>query len=338
VSELAAAESERGIVRERFAVVGCGRAATRIHLPALRAADVEITVFASRSRSSAAAARDEWGSGEVVGDWREALRRDDVDAVVVATPNSLHHDVAVEAATNGKHVLVDKPMACTPAEADDMIAVARDHHVVLMPFQNTRFAPPFVAAHDAVAGGRIGDVTGLRAAFGHAGPQAWAPDATWFFDRAVAGGGCLIDLGVHVVDLVRWITGHDIEEVAAFVNGRSGDVESDAQLLLRFDNGAIGTAHASWSSRPGPDHQLTIVGTVGTLHLDARTPLTLTTLDGERERIAVPETTGSPLNELLAAMRGDRTPTLSATDGRAAVAVVDAAYRSAADRCTVAVR
>ena len=295
-------------------------------------------MFASRSHSSAAAARDEWGSGEVVDDWREALRRDDVDAVVVATPNSLHHDVGVEAATNGKHVLVDKPMARTAAEADDMIAVADDNDVVVMPFQNTRFLPPFVAAHDAVAAGRIGDVTGLRAAFGHAGPQAWAPNATWFFDRAVAGGGCLIDLGVHVIDLVRWITAQEIEQVAAFVNGRCGDVESDAQLLVRFDNSAIGTVHASWSARPGPDHQLTVVGTEGTLHLDGRTPLTLTTLDGQRERIALPETAGSPLHELLAAIRGERAPTLTAADGRAAVAVVDAAYRSANERCTVAVR
>jgi len=322
---------------ERFAVVGCGTSATHIHLPELRRAAVEVTAFASRSRSSAEAARDEWGSGDVVDDWRDAIRRDDVDAVVVATPNSVHHDVSVAAAGNGKHVLVDKPMACTTDEADDMIAIAAANDVILMPFQNTRFVAPFVAAHDAVAAGRIGDVTGLRAAFGHAGPQAWAPRATWFFDRAVAGGGCLIDLGVHVIDLVRWITGHEIDEVAAFVNGRAGDVEPDAQLLLRLDNGAIGTTHASWSSRPGPDHQFTVVGSEGTLHLDDRTPPTLTTLDGQRERLPLPETTGSPLGELLAAMRGERAPTLTAADGRANVAIIDAAYRSANERRTVSV-
>jgi predicted dehydrogenase len=219
-----------------------------------------------------------------------------------------------------------------------MIAVSDDNKVVLMPFQNTRYVPAFVAAHDVVAAGRIGDVTGVRAAFGHAGPQAWAPRATWFFDREVAGGGCLIDLGVHAIDLVRCVTGHEIEEVAAFVSGRSGDVESDAQLLLRFDNDAIGTVHASWSSRPGPDHQLTVAGTEGTLHLDDRTPLTLASLAGERERVAPPESVSSPLDELLAAMRGDRRPTLTAFDGRAAVAVVDAAYRSAYEHCVVAVR
>jgi predicted dehydrogenase len=322
---------------ERFAVVGCGTAAVHIHLPELRAAGVEASVFASRSKSSAEAARDAWGVGEVVEDWHDAVARDDIDAVVIATPNAFHHDVAVAAAKSGKHVLVDKPLARTPAEADDMIAIAAENDVVLMPFQNTRFVPPFVAARDAVAAGRIGEVTGMRAAFGHAGPQAWAPRATWFFDRSIAGGGCLIDLGVHVIDLLRSVTGRDIEEVATFLNGRAGDVETDAQLALRFDNGAIGTAHASWSSRPGPDHQLTVVGTDGTLHLDSRTPLTLLTLDGERERVALPDTVSSPLRELLAAIRGERAPDLSAADGRAAVAVVDAAYRSAAEGRTVTV-
>jgi predicted dehydrogenase len=324
-------------VTERFAVVGCGTAAIHIHLPELRTAGVAVSVFASRSRSSAEAARDAWGSGDVADDWHDAVASDRVDAVVIATPNAFHHDVAVAAAKNGKHVLVDKPLARTPSEADDMIAVAAANDVVLMPFQNTRFVPPFVAAHDAVAAGRIGEVTGVRAAFGHAGPQAWAPRADWFFDRSIAGGGCLIDLGVHAIDLVRSVTGRDIDEVAAFVNGEKGDVETDAQLLLQLDNGAIGTVHASWSSRPGPDHQLTVVGTEGTLHLDSRTPLTLLTLDGERERVALPDTVSSPLQELLAAMRDEREPALTAADGRAAVAVVDAAYRSARESRTIAV-
>jgi predicted dehydrogenase len=299
---------------------------------------MEIVAFASRSRSSAEAARDEWGSGDVVDDWHDVIRRGDVDVVVVTTPNSTHHEVAIAAAAAGKHVLVDKPMAWTVADADAMIATADAHGVVLMPFQNTRFAPAFVAARDAVAADRIGEVTGFRAAFGHAGPQDWAPQAKWFFDRSSAGGGCLMDLGVHVIDLVRATTMRDVVEVSAFVSGLAGDVESDAQLLLRLDNDAIGSVHASWSSRPGPDHQLTLVGTEGTLHLDSRTPLTLVLLAGERERVALAEAFGSPLDELLAVVRGARKPTLTAADGRAAVAVVDAAYRSAAEGRTVAVR
>ena len=320
---------------ERIAIVGCGTAARHIHLPLLQAAGLDVAVFASRSRGSAEALRDAAGGGTVVDRWEDAVVRDDVDAVVVATPNAQHRDVAVAAACAGKHVLVDKPLARTTAEADEMIAAAAEHDVVLTPFQNTRFMPPFVAAHDAVAGGRIGDVTGVRAAFGHAGPQAWAPRAEWFFDPDVAGGGCLIDLGVHVIDLVRYVTADDIVGVGALLTHGPTGVETDAQLLVQLGRGAIGTVHASWSSRPGPDHQLTVIGTDGTLHLDSRTALTLLPLDGERERVALPDTSGSPLDEFLAAIRGEREPSVTAHDGRAAVAVIEAAYRSAQDATVV---
>lgn len=313
----------------RFAVIGCGTAANHIHLPALRSAGADVTVFASRSLASSEATCAAWGSGSVEPRWEDAVARDDVDGVVIATPNAQHHAVAMAALSAGKHVLVDKPMACTVADADEMIAAADRAQLVLVPFQNTRFAPPFAAAAQQVREGAVGDVTGFRVAFGHAGPQAWAPRATWFFDRAAAGGGCFIDLGVHAVDLVRAVTGDDVTHVSAVLNGQAGDVETDAQLLVRMGTGAIGSIHASWSARPGPDHQLTVIGTEGTLHLDSRTPLTLVTASGERSRAELPDTTSSPLDEFLAAVRGERAPTVTAADGRAAVAVVEAAYRSA---------
>jgi UDP-N-acetylglucosamine 3-dehydrogenase len=313
----------------RFAVVGCGNAARHIHVPALRAEGAEITVFTSRTRASAEALRDEWGHGDVVDSWEAAVTRDDVDAVVIAVPNSFHRDVAVAAAIAGKHVLVDKPMACTTDDADEMIAAAVANRVVLVPFQNSRFAAPFVAAREFVAAGRLGAISGFRFAFGHAGPQAWAPNAEWFFDSKLAGGGCLIDLGVHVVDLVRAVTGDDIAAVSALLNGLRGDVEADAQLLARLRGGAVGTIHASWSSVAGSDTQLTVIGTAGTLHLDNRTPLTFIDDQGQRDRVTLPDTTSSPLAELLAAIAGERQPSVTAADGRAAVAVVQAAYRSA---------
>jgi predicted dehydrogenase len=317
-------------VTVRFAVVGCGAAANRIHLPALRAASVDATVFASRSPASAAATRAAWGSGVAVDRWEDAVGRDDVDAVLVTTPNVCHRDVAVAAAKAGRHVLVDKPMACTAGDADEMIAAAAAAGIVLVPFQNLRFAAPFVAAHRVVAEGRLGDVSALRAAFGHGGPHTWAPEATWFYDGSQSGGGCLIDLGVHILDVVRYVTGDDIVEVAARLQRPNGGVEIDAHLTVGFRRGAIGSVHASWSSSSGLDQQLTIIGTSGTLHVDARTPLTLFDLDGEHARVPLPDGVGSPLAEFLAAVRGERAPSVTAADGRAAVAIVDAAYRAAA--------
>jgi predicted dehydrogenase len=325
-------------VTVRFAVVGCGTAANHIHLPALRSAGADVTVFASRSIGSSEATCAAWGSGAVEARWEDAVRRDDVDAVVIATPNAQHHAVAMAALSAGKHVLVDKPMACTLADADEMIAAADRAERVLVPVQNTRFAAPFAAAAQQVREGTIGEVTGFRVAFGHAGPQAWAPTATWFFDRAAAGGGCLIDLGVHAVDLVRAVTGDDVTHVSAVLNGEAGDVETDAQLVVRLRAGAIGSIHASWSAPSGTDHQLTVVGTEATLHLDSRTPLTLVSASGERSRVELPDATSSPLDELLAAVRGERAPTVTAADGRAAIAVVEAAYRSAISGELVEVR
>ncbi len=256
---------------------------------------------------------------------------DDVDAVVIAVPNSSHHVIGIAAANAGKHVLVDKPMACTTADADAMIAAAGTNDVVLVPFHNTRFAPPFVAAQQFVASGRLGEITGFRAAFGHGGPQEWAPDAKWFFDAEVAGGGCLIDLGVHVVDLLRAVTGDDIVAVSAILGGRRGDVEADAQLLARLQR------------RRYREHSRELVVGHGTRSStdrdrDARAPCISTT--GRRSRSSTatanasgsrsPSQVSSPLAELLAAIAGQRAPAITAADGRAAVAIVQAAYRSAA--------
>ena len=116
------------------------------------------------------------------------------------------------------------------------------------------------------------------------------------------------------------------------LNGQAGDVETDAQLLVRMRAGAIGSIHASWSARPGPDHQLTVVGTEGTLHLDARTPLTLVTASGERSRVELPDTTARRSTSSWPPCAASAPPTVTAADGRAAVAVVEAAYRSADHR------
>src|SRR5438093_13784389 len=123
-------------MRVRFAVVGCGNAARRIHLPALRRAGTDVTVFASRSRASAEALRDAWAGGVVAERWEDAVERDDVDAVLITTPNALHHDVALAAAAAGKHALVDKPMACTAGDADEMIAAFGVRGLQLVPFHN----------------------------------------------------------------------------------------------------------------------------------------------------------------------------------------------------------
>lgn len=320
----------------RVAIVGCGAIACRSHIPGLKSAGARVVALASRSVESAAAAAQLAGGGKVFTDWREAIDHDEVDAVAICTPNHLHEPIAVAAAHAGKHVLVEKPMATDLAAADRMIAAAARTGVVLMPAHNVRFAPPFVAADEAVARGEIGTVTGFRAAFGHAGPQHWSPDSTWFRRADASGGGALIDLGVHVADLLRAIIRDEVVSVAASLHF-DGEVDDDAQVICRFEGGAAGTFHASWIARPGPDHQLTLLGTEGTLHLDSRTPLTLFRADGSApEVVRLPDVVSNPFEQLMHAVAGEPT-TLAAADGRASLAVVTAAYGAADGGCFVAV-
>lgn len=313
----------------RVAVIGCGAIARRSHLPGLRRAGAEVTCFASRSRSSAEAAQAEWGGGIIAAGWEDAVASSDVDAVDICTPNHLHHEIAVAAAHAGKHVLVEKPMACTVEEADAMIAAADGAGIVLMPAHNVRFAQPFWAARLAVAAGLVGRVVGVRSAFGHGGPQRWAPQATWFFEPEESGGGALIDLGIHAADALRSVLGDDVTEVGAMIAGEPGRNELAGQLVLRFAGGAVGSLHASWSARPGPDHQLTIFGTDGTLHLDASTPLTFRPATGEARKVDLPDDTPDLFADFVAACTEGSPPSVTATDARDALAIICGAYESA---------
>jgi predicted dehydrogenase len=240
-------------------------------------------------------------------------------------------------------VLVEKPIACTVDEADQMIMSAEEAGVVLHVAHNVRYLPVAIAARQNIA--RIGEILGVRASFGHAGPRGWAPDATWFFDTSLSGGGALIDLGIHAIDLVRFVTGLDASEVSAMTMGPGGSgvspdsigpAEDAAQVLIRFRDGAIGSLHASWVARPAPDFGLTVFGTQGTLHVDARSPLTLRPETGDAQKLELPAEVSNPFQDWIKAIHGQPvSQPATGGDGRAALAIVCAAYESARTGKTV---
>ncbi|HUR14916.1 MAG TPA: Gfo/Idh/MocA family oxidoreductase [Mycobacteriales bacterium] len=318
----------------RVALLGCGAIARRSHLPALQAAGATLTAFWSRTAVSAEAACLEAGTGQVVQDWRDVLVRDDVDAVVVCTPNSLHAPQALAAVEAGKHVLVEKPFAVDVAAADAVLAAASASGVVVMTAHNARFSPSVVAARHAVHQGDVGSVTAVRAVFCHAGPRAWAPEATWFLDPDLAGGGALLDLGVHLVDAVRFVLDDDFTSVAATLAGGTPGVEEDGLLLFDTRKGVVGSLHAGWRA-PAADFGLTFVGDRGRLVVTGSEAL-LHGPDGERALELAP----SPLtvqSAFVEAVATGRAVPPDGHDGRSAVAVVEAAYLSAREARTVQV-
>lgn len=318
----------------RVGLLGCGAIARRSHVPALQAAGVTLTAFWSRTTASAEAACAEAGTGEVVPDWAALVARDDVDAVVISTPNALHAPQALAAVAAGKHVLVEKPFTVDVASADAVLSAAAAKGVVVMTAHNARFTPAIAAARHAVRQGDVGAVTAVRAVFCHGGPLAWAPEATWFFDRELAGGGALLDLGVHLVDAIRFVLDDDFSSVAATLAGGTDGVEEDGLLLFDTRKGVVGSLHAGWRA-PATDFGLTVVGDAGRL-LVTGAGAALESPAGERA-LELEGFTDTVQSTFVSAVASGRALPPDGYDGRAAVAVVEAAYASARDGRTVQV-
>ena len=180
----------------------------------------ELTVLAGRNGGAARAAASSLGWQDVATDWREVVGRDDVDLVDICTPGDTHAEIAVAALDAGKHVLCEKPMANSVAEAELMAAAAAraaEHGVVAMVGFSFRRVPAIQLARQLVAEGRIGTVRHVRAQY----LQDWLADPqaplSWRLDRRKAGSGALGDIGAHIVDLTQFITGDRLTELTAML-------------------------------------------------------------------------------------------------------------------------
>ncbi len=178
-------------------------------------------------------------------DWREVVGRSDVDAVVVATPNGFLAEVTVAALEAGKHVLVEKPMGRNVEEAEQMRTAGRSAGRQLKVGFNHRYHPAIAEAKRRVDAGEIGPVVNLRCRYGHGGRPGL--EREWRASREQAGGGELIDQGVHVVDLIHWFVGVPAWAFAYLQTAvwPLGDLEDNAFCLLRWRSGVTASLHAS---------------------------------------------------------------------------------------------
>jgi predicted dehydrogenase len=217
-----------------------------------------LTVLCGRSPESVRAAADRLGWDSVEIDWRAVVARDDVDLVDICTPGSSHAEIALAALAAGKHVLCEKPLANTVAEARSMVAAARSARTRAMVGFNYRRVPAVTYARDLIAAGRLGTVHQVRAQY----LQDWLVDPDhpldWRLRAEEAGSGALGDIGAHIVDLTQFVTGQRLVAVNALLEtfvrsrplptgeGRGEVTVDDAALFLgRFDGGAIASYEAT---------------------------------------------------------------------------------------------
>ncbi|MCZ8515579.1 Gfo/Idh/MocA family oxidoreductase [Paenibacillus filicis] len=243
----------------KVAVVGCGAIAQRRHIPEYAAnPNVELVAFADPVTERAEKMADTYG-GKAYASYEELLKQEKVDAVSVCTPNYLHASVTIAAANAGAHVLVEKPMAVTAEEGEQMIEAARKNGVFLMVGHNQRLMPPHVKAKELLDSGKLGKVLTFRTSFGHSGPEGWSVDGrgSWFFRKEEAIMGAMGDLGVHKSDFIRHLLNDEVSEVAGFIgtiHKEGTDVDDNATCILRMKSGAVGTLVASWTQYKSGDN------------------------------------------------------------------------------------
>ncbi|TFD99766.1 Gfo/Idh/MocA family protein [Jeotgalibacillus salarius] len=277
----------------KIGVVGAGSIAKHRHLAEYAANDnVELVAICDINEERAKEMAKKFGAAQTFTDYNDLVKLD-LDAVSVCTPNYLHAPVSIAALEAGKHVLCEKPMATSEQEADDMIAAAEKAGKLLMIGHNQRFVASHQKAQEWIAAGKLGKVYSFRTAFGHPGPEGWSADGkdSWFFNKDQAFIGAMGDLGVHKTDLVRYILGEEMTEVAAMVETsakENTDVDDNAVLVLKTESGIIGTLAASWSYE-AEDNSTVIYAEKGVLRLedDPEYSVVFNKSDGTKEELSL---------------------------------------------------
>jgi predicted dehydrogenase len=335
------------------AIVGCGMIA-RFHARAL--ADVpgtRVAALVSRRLDSAQAMAKELNlDAFLTTDLAAALARPDVQIVIVTTPSGAHLEPAVAAATAGKHVVVEKPLEITTERCDRINDACDKHGVKLCTIFPSRFSDANMALKAAVDAGRFGRLTLGETTCKWWRSQAYYDEGGWKGTKALDGGGALMNQAIHNVDLLCWLMGTvtHISGLTATLAHERIEVEDTAVACLRFKNGALGVIQATTSVHPGLPKTVAIHGDRGTVVIEQDDVLRWDfspETDADRaikERFA--QKTGASggssnpaaishvgharqLADFVRAIETNSAPLVDGREGRKAVEVIQAIYRSA---------
>ena len=308
----------------KVALFGCGWIQD-FHARGVLAHGDELVAVANHRAETASAFAARYGIPRVTTDWGSLAADPLVEAAIVATPNAFHAPQSIALLRHGKHVMVEKPMAITVAECDQMIAASRASGASLMVAHCWRFRDEVVAMRDRIAAGAFGTVVKTRGYGVHA---HWGPSG-WFTDRALAGGGALLDMGVHAIDTARFLLGDPLpDRVCATIGTRYADgrytVDDDGIVLIGWSNGTNSVVESGWwqPHLGGLEADTEVYGTEGYARIWPPEPPSQ-----DYEHCTQPMYTAQ-IAEFLDAIAAGRQPRPSGDDGRVVLQVVEEAYRT----------
>lgn len=313
----------------RFGIIGCGRIA-QSHLQALATLPEARLALAVESRKAAGDAVAEEFKCALYGDYADPAIPGQVDAVIICTPPNLHHAIARHFLERGVHVLCEKPLTIGSEDASDLVRLSRERDLLLMMASKFRYVDDIIKTKAIIESGILGRIVLYENTF----CSKIAMTDRWNAQKAVSGGGVLIDNGSHSADIARYLLGpiRDVQAQAG-LPAQGLDVEDTVRVQFLTEGGVIGTFDLSWSLTKESPYYVQVFGSEGTLQVG---------WSGSKYRQDgsskwVPFGTGydklkafaRQLSNFIGCLKGREVPVISAEDAMASVQVVETAYRSA---------
>jgi UDP-N-acetyl-2-amino-2-deoxyglucuronate dehydrogenase len=341
----------------RFGIIGLGMI-SHFHAKAIQAMKgARLVAVASRSKAKASEFAAQYGA-EGLGSYRALAERDDIDIVTICTPSGAHLEPAILAAERGKHILCEKPLEVTLPRLDRMIEVCRRRRVRLGGIFPSRTSEVYQRIKRAVDAGRLGRITLGSAYVKWWRPQSYYDSAAWRGTQKLDGGGCLMNQGIHTIDLLQWFMGPAVE-VRAFTARLAHtriEVEDAAAAAIRFKNGALGVIEGATSAWPGHAKRIELCGDQGGVATREDDLVTWTFAKAAKSDAALLARLGArdtgkggaadpkaisfvghqrQFEDFVAALRTGRAPMVDGREGRKAVELILAIYKSARSGKTV---
>ena len=336
--------------RTKVAILGAGFI-TDIHVESYHRfiPEAEVVAVYARNAEKAKAFAEKHHIAAWYDDLDDIINNSGCEVVDICLPNFLHAKATLKAAAAGKHVIIEKPLAVTIEEADEMIAACEKAGVKLMYAEELCFAPKYERVRQLADEGAYGDIYMLKQSEKHSGPHS-----DWFYDINLAGGGVLMDMGCHAFGWFRWMLKNaKAKSVFAtmdtvFHKGRTKG-EDNSVVVVEFENGVIGVAENSWAKHGGMDDRSELYGTGGVAYADlfmGNSAISYSK-NGYGYAMEKADTTvgwsftvfeevfnqGYPheLKHFIECVRENKEPLVTGKDGRAVLEIIYAAYASAGE-------
>jgi predicted dehydrogenase len=314
-------------------------------LHGLRSPDRVIMVY-SRSRDRAEKFATKWQIKHCTESLKEAVNHPEVDTVIIGLPNDLHKSAVLAVAEAGKAVLCTKPLGRTAAEAKLMLEAVEKAGVFHGYLEDLVYTHKTLKALRSVKNGALGDILWVRSRETHPGPHS-----DWFWTKEISGGGAIVDMGCHCIEIARNFIGKEIRpvEVMCWADTQVKPIEAEDHGigLVRYENGAIGQFEVSWNFRGGMDLRDEVSGVEGTIRMDhfLRTGFDMFTAVGEDGYVAEKAETSkgwlfpvgdevgalgydNMFHDMFECLDNDEKPMEDFYDGYVVNAIIDACYLS----------